>query len=219
MDSFGSGRIPSYRPATFSSYPGSSTSVATSASTNDQGQRIISEGQGNFRISGNVSGQAWPANSGAPQLTLNVDGNTLNLPLQQGQTPAQTAQQIQQSLPPGYTANVRASGSDLIVGITKPSGPPPSGNQPQLNVTLANDRGQKVSFTGGNQLTISGTSTGGGMIPSFVNLEVDGQRVSVSLHGGETAQQTASMLQSALPIGYRATVSGTDPVTVAINQG
>lgn len=218
MDSFGSGRIPSYRPTSFSSYQGSSTSVATSASTNDQGQRIISEGQGNFRISGNVSGQAWPANSGAPQLTLNVDGKTVTLPLQQGQTPAQTAQQIQQSLPPGYTANVRASGSDLIVGITKPA-QPPSGNQPQLNVTLANDPGQRVSFTGGNQLTISGTSTGGGMLPSFVNLEVDGQRVSVSLHGGETAQQTASMLQSALPIGYRASVSGTDPVTVAISQG
>lgn len=219
MDSFGSGRIPSYRPTTYPSYQGSSTSVSASASTNDQGQRIISEGQGNFRISGNVSGQAWPANSGAPQLTLNVDGKSLTLPLTQGQTPAQTAQQIQQALPQGYTANVRASGGDLIVGVTKPSTQPTPGSGPQLNVTLANDRGQKVSFTGGNQLTISGTSTGGGMIPSFVNLEIDGQRVSVSLHGGESAQQTAQMLQSALPIGYRAAVSGTDPVTVAISQG
>jgi hypothetical protein len=39
--------------------------VGFSASTNDQGQRIIGEGQGAIRISGNVSGQSWPANGAA----------------------------------------------------------------------------------------------------------------------------------------------------------
>jgi hypothetical protein len=114
---------------------------------------------------------------------------------------------------------VRSQGSDLIVGISKPAAPAPAGGTPKLSVDLANDRGQRVGFTGGNQLTISGTATGGSMgIPSFVNLTLDGQRVSVSLHGGESAQQTAQLVQSALPIGYRASVSGSDPVTVSIQK-
>ncbi len=85
-----------------------------------------------------------------------------------------------------------------------------------LEVNLANDPGQRVRYTGGDTLSISGTATGGGIIPSMLHLTVDGTRVRLTVAAGDSALDTAAKLAAALPDTFTAHVHGMDLVRVQL---
>ena len=66
---------------------------------------------------------------------------------------------------------------------------------------MANDPAQKVSVTD-RTVTIKGTANNRGIVRSFVQLSFNGQKVNVSLSGGETPAQVREKLRKALPEGY-----------------
>ncbi|MFZ5469195.1 MAG: hypothetical protein ACOZIN_07105 [Myxococcota bacterium] len=182
--------------------------VKVAVSSNDPSQKARMVARSNLFV---LSGTASNNGIAASVLTLTLDGQKVSVPLSRGYTPATTFGAIERALPPGYTAQMltqkRTGKVDTVtVRITKNLSPPST----RLEVTLANDPAQRVSFTGGNKLTITGTATSSGIIPSFVNLMVDGQRVVVRVKRGDGAQTTAENISAALPKSHRAQVENTE---------
>lgn len=154
-------------------------------------------------------------------LTVYVDGKGASVQLSRGMTAADALKALQSKLPLGYELKMVGGkkGEAAAQVVRKPE---PSGDKvPQISVRLANDPQQHVSFTGGSKLTLNGTATNSGIIPSFVNLELDGKAISVQVSARDTAATTARKIQSALPAGYKASIEtrpGKDEAVVTITR-
>jgi hypothetical protein len=186
-----------------------------SLTSNDPGLRIIAEGPGTWRFTG-----AAKANRSTPAVVrLQLQGRSLDVPLSAGQSPDQVLEAIIAALPEGFEAvPYRSSGQERVVSIGHRVAQPPPPDF-GFEVNLANDPGQRVQFTGGDTLSIRGSATGGGIIPSMIQLTVGGTRVRLPVTAGDSALATAGKLCAALPPGFCASVQGADPVTVQLRRG
>ncbi|MGQ0506364.1 MAG: hypothetical protein ACT4TC_13715 [Myxococcaceae bacterium] len=111
--------------------------------------------------------------------------------------------------------------SDFSITPRPPSAlltPPSAASSLAIEVNLANDPGQRVRFTGGDTLSISGDATGGGIIPSMICLTIAGTRIRLAVVAGDSAQQTAERLIAALPEGFTAQLRGADPVRFTVQR-
>ncbi|MFL5318248.1 MAG: hypothetical protein ACJ790_01230, partial [Myxococcaceae bacterium] len=170
------------------------------------------------RLSGNAS------NTGITPsfLTVYVDGKGCSVQLSKGMTPAEALKELSSKLPLGYELKHVSGGKkgESAAQIVRKA-EPPAEKVPAISVRLANDPTQHVQFTGGAKLTIAGTASNNGMIPSFVNLELDGKSISVSVSARDSAAKTAQKIQSALPAGFAATIEsrpGKDEAVVTITK-
>lgn len=192
--------------------------VKVAAASNDPAQRVRMLPKSNvFSITGTTSNSGIARSS----LTLTLDGRRISVPLGGGLSPKGTFEAIRAALPPGYEAQQvgakKPSKSGAIaVRISKSLAPP----TPALELVVANDRSQRVSLAAGNKIQIEGIATNEGLVPSFVNLSVDGHRVLVRIDSGATARRTAEQLSASLPKGYKAKIELSDAqVTVSIVRG
>lgn len=164
------------------------------------------------KVTGNVlrlSGTASNTGIAPSFLTVYVDGKGVSVQLSKGTTAAQALKELQTKLPVGYELKTVGGGKKGEVAAQILRRPGPAGDKvPAINVRLANDPSQKVSFTGGSKLTITGTASNNGIIPSFLNVELDGKTLSIQVSARDSAQQSAKKLQAALPAGYQATIEG-----------
>lgn len=180
------------------------------------------------KISGNVlrlNGTASNTGIAPSFLTVYVDGKGASVQLSNGMTAAQALKELQAKLPLGYELKSVTGGKkgEVTAQIFRKSEPPAPSvpSVPAISVRLANDPSQKVSFTGGSKLTVTGTASNNGVIPSFLNLELDGKSISLNVSARDSAQQTAKKLRAALPAGYSASIearSGKDEAVVTITR-
>ncbi len=182
-----------------------------SVTSNDPGLRIIGEGPGTWRFAGT------PRSGGAVRVQL-PGASAVEISLNQIRTQHQVLEALVGALPQGYEAVLHSRpGSELIFSLgRRVERPAPIDFGVEVN--LANDPGQRVRFTGGDTLSISGRATGGGIIPSMLCVTIDGTRLRLAVVAGESAHQVASKLAAALPAGFAARVQGTDPVSVQLHR-
>lgn len=65
----------------------------------------------------------------------------------------------------------------------------------------SNDPALRINVTG-DMVSISGTATNNGIVPSTASFQVDGKTISLPLSGGMTGQQVQDLLAAKLPAGY-----------------
>jgi hypothetical protein len=87
---------------------------SVSLSINDPQQSVRSRGPNTFVISGNVRNNGIIQSS----VRLQLDGKTVNVPLNSRMTPKQTAEAIEAALPAGYFAIIAGFRTGTDVGIT-----------------------------------------------------------------------------------------------------
>lgn len=176
------------------------------------------------KISGNtirLSGTASNTGTGPSFLTVYVDGKGASVQLSRGMTPAAALKEVESKLPIGYELKVAGGKKGEAAAQISRKLETAGDKVPAINVRLANDASQKVAFTGGSRLTVTGTASNNGNIPSFLNVELDGKAISVQVSARDTAQQTARKLQAALPSGYKAQIEsrpGKDEAVVTITR-
>lgn len=176
------------------------------------------------KVTGNVlrlSGTASNTGIAPSFLSVYVDGKGCSVQLSKGMSPAQALEELKGKLPMGYELKLMPGKKGEVAAQIVRKAEPPADKVPAISVRLANDPSQHVSFTGGSKLSITGTATNNGIIPSFVNLELDGKNISVQVSARDSALKTAQKLQAALPSGYEAKVEtrpGKDEAVLTITK-
>lgn len=137
-------------------------------------------------------------------LAMKIDGNFVTAAFHQGMDRDDLVGELKRILPPGYEASTpEANIPDLlIIDVCRI---PSRGGSPEVGFTCT-DPGQRVRWAGKNKFVIEGRVSRSLSVRSELEVDVEGRRIKVVLHGGDQPIATAARIRQVLPLGYSALI-------------
>lgn len=137
-------------------------------------------------------------------LAMKVDGNFVTAAFHKGMDKEDMFHALQRSLPPGFEI-AAPTGSQSEVLIADVFRTPARGGKPEVGFTCT-DPSQRVRFVGRNKFVIEGRVARSLSVRSELEIDVEGRRIKVVLHGGDQPIATAARIRQVLPLGYSALI-------------